>query len=76
MTKFDLCSDRFAVRFPTYELDQKCRVVPGPKTMRLNFNQLKSMLLSKDISLDTKFEPDNNCFLDGNVDMTHNKVAF
>ena len=47
---FELCSDRLARKFPTYELDEICRFKPGPDAERINFNDFKELLLSKDMS--------------------------
>ncbi len=49
-TDFMLFSDRFAQTFPTYYLDEGCRIRPGPETPRVNFVNLKELLLSKDLS--------------------------
>ena len=69
-TQFDLCSDRLVTKFPTYELDKKCRIVPGPKTQLRNFNELKDLLLSKDLTRDNAFDRNEFQFLDGKVDMS------
>ena len=53
-----------------------CKIIPGPKTPRFNFTQLKELLLSKDLSLDERFKLNDYRFLDGSVDMTGNRVAF
>ena len=76
ITEFDLCSDRLMTKFRTYEFDQMCKIVPGPKTPRFNFEQLKEHLLSKDLSSDHAFNSNDFRFLDGSVDMTGNRVAF
>ena len=44
ITDFDLCSDRLELKFPTYELDKKCRLIPGPKTSVQNFQQLNNFI--------------------------------
>ena len=45
-----LFSDRFAQMFPSYVVDDDFRVRPGPETPRVNFADLKMLLLSKDLS--------------------------
>ena len=40
-TEYDLCSDRLVTKFPTYQFDEKCRIVPGPDTPTFNFRDLK-----------------------------------
>ena len=75
-SEFDLCSDRLVVKFPTYQFDKICRIVPGPTSKTFSFDQLKEHLLSKDLSKDANFNPDDLRFLDGTVDMTGNRVAF
>ena len=37
-TDFKLCSDRFVALYPTYLIDDKGRVTPGPQTPTHNFN--------------------------------------
>ena len=49
-TQFTLCSDRMEQMFPGYQLDKKCRVIPGKSTPTINFSELKQLLLSKDKS--------------------------
>ena len=71
-----MCSDRLELKFPTYELDKKCRLIPGPKTSVQNFQQLKTKLLSKDLHQDAKFNPNEVGFLDGKLDLTGSRVAF
>ena len=75
-TKFDLCSDRLRTKYPDYELDSRCRIVPGLRAPLRNFTELKQMLLSKDLTKDVKYNKDDLLFLDGKVDMTGNAVAF
>lgn len=66
---FELCSDRLERRFTTYEMDEICRFKPGPDTETVNFNNLKELLLSKDIkrfALLEQMTRDDKCvFLDG-----------
>ena len=47
---FELCSDRVHRKFVTYEFDEIHRFRPGPDTETVNFNDLKALLLSKDMS--------------------------
>ena len=52
-------------------------MVPGPKTERVNFTELKELLLSKDLSRATEIDTKSDLrFLDGKVDMQGNMVAF
>ena len=76
ISDFDLCSDRLELKHPGYELDQRCRLIPGPKTSRHNFQKLKTKLLSKDLDQDAKYNPNEVLFLDGKVDLTGSRVAF
>lgn len=75
-TDYDLCSDRLLNKFPTYQFDDKCRIIPGPDTPLRNFRDLKALLLSKDLSLDADFEKTDLRFLDGKCGMKGNMVAF
>ena len=54
--------------FPTYIYDERCRIRPGPDTPTVNFNWLKELLLSKDLSRDAELDwvsANNLRFLDG-----------
>lgn len=67
-TDFMLFSDRFAQVFPTYELDEDCKIRPGPETPRVNFAYLKELLLSNDLSRNEELSwvtPKSLRFLDG-----------
>ena len=76
ISDFDLCSDRLELKFPSYELDKRCRLIPGPKTSRQNFDLLKTKLLSKNLDWDSKYNPNEVGFLDGKVDLAGSRVAF
>ena len=49
-TGFELYSDRIKRIYASYELDQRLRIIPGPETKTVNFNQLKEILISKDLA--------------------------
>ena len=55
-TGFELYSDRIARKFPTYKLDAELRLYPGPETLVVNFNEIKDILLSKDLSQNEKLD--------------------
>ena len=66
--------------YPGYEIDERCRVRPGPETETLNFTELKELLLSTDLTRNEELNWVGNSvskykFLDGS-DMTGNQVAF
>ena len=72
LTEFELCSDRFRRKFPTYHFDERLRVVPGPETPVVNFNALKALLLSKDLARNDELAAADRGdfrFLDGKVDL-------
>lgn len=78
-TGFMLFSDRVSMLYPGYIIDQRLCVRAGPDTKTLNFNYLKSLYLSKDLSRIQEFDwmaQESNRFLDGTVDMTAHSVAF
>ena len=77
-TEFELFSDRFVRLFPTYVLDYRCRIRPGPETQTANFDNLKSLLLCKDLSRNQELDwvsGKNLRFLDGSS-MLGNQVCF
>lgn len=55
-TGFMLYSDRMHRVYPTYKLDERLRLVPGPDTPTVNFSVLKEILLSKDLSRNAELE--------------------
>ena len=78
-TEFELMSDRLARKFPGYELDDECRIVPGKDTPTVSFKWLKELLLSKDMNRNSELNWANNGqyrFLDGEEDLMGNMVAF
>ena len=48
--KFMLYSDRIVKKFPTYLLDDSLTLISGPDSELINFNQLKELMLSKDMT--------------------------
>ena len=51
-TGFELYSDRITRIYPSYVLDGTLKLQPGPTTETMNFNKLKDILLSTDLSRD------------------------
>ena len=54
--------------FPSYVLDEALRIRPGPETPRVNFVNLKELLLSTDLERNAELEwasAKNLRFLDG-----------
>ena len=49
-TGFELFSDRMKRQYPSYVLDDELKLFPGPKTSVVNFNTLKEILLSTDLT--------------------------
>ena len=49
-TEFELFSDRYQRRFSNYQLVDRLRFQPGPDTPVLNWNHMKDLLLSTDLS--------------------------
>ncbi len=47
---YQLFSDRFAAKYPTYELDGQLKIVPSEHTVTLNWNHLKELMLSTDLT--------------------------
>ena len=79
VTKYELFSDRFARMFPGYINSPTSLVEPGPDTNVVNFEYLKELLLSKDLSRLVELEEisKEKRFLDDKVDMTQgDRVAF
>ena len=78
-TEFMLYSDRIRTAFPSYILDATNKVIPGPSTPTLNFDYVKELLLSKDLSRNSELDwikTERDRFLDGKVDMRAHGVAF
>jgi hypothetical protein len=77
-TGYELYSDLIHRVYPTYKLDDRLRLVPGPDTPTVNFSVLKELLLSKDLSRNDELEwVDSGLrFLDGTVDLAGNRVCF
>jgi len=66
-------------KFPTYEFDERLRIVPGQNTPVINFDELKELLLSTDLSRNEELEfadKEEFRFLDGKTDLNSNMVAF
>ena len=77
-TEFELYSDRMTRIFPTYIFDQRCRIRPGPHTQTVNFEQLKDLLLSKDLARNLELDwvsAKHLRFLDGS-DMSGQQICF
>ena len=69
--EFELCSDRMNRLYPMYDLDNECRFQPNSKAETINFNLLKAILLSKDLSRYAEQITSNDkcAFLDAKVDL-------
>ena len=55
-SEFELCSDRMNRLYPMYDLDNECRFVPNSRAETLNFDYLKALLLSKDLTKYSELE--------------------
>jgi len=77
-TGFELHSDRFTRMFPGYNLTDNGLMEPKEDTPTVNFNHLKELLLSKDLSRGAELEWANTetRFLDRTVDMNGNIISF
>jgi len=77
-TGFELHSDRFTRMFPGYYLTDKGLMEPKEGTPTVNFDNLREVLLSKDLSRGAELEWANNetRFLDRTVDMDGNRISF
>jgi hypothetical protein len=77
---FELFSDRFVRMWPTYRYDEKLIIRPTAATPTINFNTLKRLLLSPcnedNLSEYSKIVSDVPKFLDRQVDMEGNRIAF
>lgn len=60
-TEFELFSDRVVRIFPTYVLDNRLRIRPGPETPRVKLQWLKELLLSKDLERNPELDWINDC---------------
>ena len=73
-----LFSDRVHSMWPSYVLDERCRVRPGPQTPVVNFVTLKNLLLSRDLARNQELSwvsEKNLRFLD-REDLTGQQVCF
>ena len=71
-------SDRFTQTFPSYVLDDRIRIRPGPETPVTNFANLKELLLSKDVARNAELDwvsSKNLRFLDG-TDISGQSICF
>jgi hypothetical protein len=80
-TGFDVYSDKIAKVFPGYYVDDLLRVRPGPTVPLLNFDSLRDLLLSKDLTRASELDwilanGGTFRFLDGSVNMENNRVSF
>lgn len=77
-SEYELYSDRMTRVFPGLVLNDRQILNAGPGTPTLNYKQLKSLLLSKDLGRNREFDwlqGRNFRFLDGE-DLGDNQVAF
>ena len=65
--------------YPGYLVGHRLEIKAGPDTPTLNFDHLKELYLSKDLSRNSEFDwmaKESNRFLDGTVDMKEHSVTF
>jgi len=76
-TGFELFSDRVKRMYPDYILDDTLKLMPGPDAATVNFDALKSVLLSKDLKRVSELAWTAKAlrFLDGKVDLTGNRIC-
>jgi len=68
LTDFVLYSDRIQTIYPTYVLDERCRIRPGQNTPVINLGWLRELLLSSDLRRNAELDwvsGKNLRFLDG-----------
>ena len=85
-SEFELCSDRIKRMFSEYDVDEEGHFYAGAEADTIDFDELKELLLSdaSDPTSQSKHEEfklrtsqgKKNLFLNGNVDMKGNRVAF
>ena len=78
-TNYEYLSDRMDMKFPGYEMDDRCFIVPKKDTPTVKFSWLKDLLLSKDLSREKELDwidSEGYRFLDKSEDMLGNMVAF
>ena len=77
--QFEFLSDRMARKYPRYEMDSRCFIVPKKGTPTVKFSWLKELLLSKNLSRENELnwiDSEGYRFLDKSEDMFENMVAF
>lgn len=79
-SEYELFSDRFMRRWPSYQLDENLIVRPTIETPRINFNTLKKLLMSP-VNEENLLEYEAMVagepkFLDGTCSMFGSRVAF
>ena len=68
-----------ARKYPDYEMDERCLIVPMKGTPTVKFSWLKELLLSKDLNREKELDwidKEGYRFLDKSEDMRGNMVAF
>ena len=55
-TEFELYSDRMKRLYPTYNLTDILKLIPGPATPVVNFNKLTEVLLSTDLQREAELQ--------------------
>ena len=76
-TDYMLFSDRIHTMWPSYVLDGRCRLRPGPETPVINFVSLKELLLSKNLARNAELNwvSTNNLRFLARTDMTGQQVC-
>ena len=72
LDKMELCSDRFVRQHPEHQIDTRGRAIGRRNTPTLNWEYLRDLLLSKDLSRidELDFANKDKCrFLDRKIDM-------
>ena len=64
--------------YPTYDLTDILKLIPGPATPVVNFNKLTEVLLSTDLQREAELQANRGqfTFLDSTVDLKGNRMCF
>lgn len=78
-SEYELYSDRYIRKFSHFNIDNQLRFTPNEKAQTINFDNLKKILLSTDLSRVPEYEKlisGDLKFLDSKVNMIGNRVCF